>query len=344
MDKSLVACLCPSCKGKLVTPYKRRLHTRMFVRNTSGMTLSSRRGLPSAAVRSGPRTEQINTVFDSSTSKSSTLDCCPGPVQANVLDQYGGPDDNRMDTSSDNTSSTDQHSSSEDETCDVVDDPHDDTVEVERSTSPVVESSDQVGELDFDIDTFPSIVDDECLNSPLYTGAHVTVIQAVVEHLLWFTQHPHISKDAFSDMLYMQHYSTLPNDNLLPCSYNDIRRKIEPYLVKPVVFDCCPNDCIVFRGENLYKDECPVCESKRYNSKRQAMRRFTYLPVGPRLIRLFGTSNLAKLVQSHSTVSSSSAMFDVQDSPSWCETYRTIFCGDPRGISFALNTDGPTSI
>lgn len=70
------------------------------------------------------------------------------------------------------------------------------------------------------------------------------------------------------------------------------------------------------------------------------MRRFTYLPIGPRLVRLFGSSNMAHLVQSHSSRVSSFEMYDIHDSPQWDDNYRTIFCGDKRGISFALNTDG----
>lgn len=91
----------------------------------------------------------------------------------------------------------------------------------------------------------------EYLNRPLYAGASITVLQAVVDHLLWFTDHPYFSKEAFSDMLHMEHYSTLPKDNLLPSSYTTLMRIVAPYLVTPEVFDCCPNDCILFGGEYL---------------------------------------------------------------------------------------------
>ena len=38
----------------------------------------------------------------------------------------------------------------------------------------------------------------------------LTRLQVIVDHLIWFTEHPSISKDAFSDMLHIQHFSTLP--------------------------------------------------------------------------------------------------------------------------------------
>ena len=49
-----------------------------------------------------------------------------------------------------------------------------------------------------DLDTVLNLDEDDYLNS-----------QAIVDHLIWFTEHPSISKDAFSDMLRIQHFYTL---------------------------------------------------------------------------------------------------------------------------------------
>ena len=72
------------------------------------------------------------------------------------------------------------------------------------------------------------------------------------------------------------------------------------------------------------------------------MKRFTYLPIGPRLVRMVGTDKLAHILQSHcsQTSNESTMLFDIQDSPIWKETYKNIFLGDPNGIILALNTDG----
>ena len=121
---------------------------------------------------------------------------------------------------------------------------------------------------------------------------------------------------------------------------------IEPFLIKTLVFHCCPNDCIIFRGDNLYLNECPVCHAKRYahGSTTIPAKRYTYLPVGPRLIRLFGTPNRASIVQNHIPSSSkgNNIMYDIHHSPSWSEAYANdgIFQGDQRGIPFSLCTDG----
>lgn len=47
--------------------------------------------------------------------------------------------------------------------------------------------------------------------------APVTLLEAVAEHLLWFTDHPGTSKQALIDILHiMQHHTILPT---LPDSY-----------------------------------------------------------------------------------------------------------------------------
>ena len=145
-------------------------------------------------------------------------------------------------------------------------------------------------------------------------------------------------------MLAMQH-SMLPLGNNLPNSYEDAMKIIQPYLVKPVVYDVCTNNCVIFRG--IYKDlsECPKCGSGRYiGNSSIAIRRFTYLPLKPRLARLFNTSNMAQVLQSHAVLreSDESSIYDIHQSTAWNDAYRVdgLFGGDKRGISLALCTDG----
>lgn len=65
------------------------------------------------------------------------------------------------------------------------------------------------------------------------------------------------------------------------------------------MFYVCANDCIIFRDTYAALKECPVCNAQRYKRNMIPCRRFQYLPMGPRLERLFGTTNLAQLVQAH---------------------------------------------
>ena len=93
-----------------------------------------------------------------------------------------------------------------------------------------------------------SIYDNEVLSStPLYESASLSVMDALVKNLLWFSEHPSISKEALSDKLSMDH-EVLPPGNKLPSSYSSAMKLVEPFLIQPIVFHVCPNDCIVFRG------------------------------------------------------------------------------------------------
>ncbi len=176
--------------------------------------------------------------------------------------------------------------------------------------------------------------------TPLYAGATVTILQAVVQYFLWFTSHPGTSKEALSDILYMQHHTLLPPNNLLPDSYESALKLIESLLIQPITFHVCPNDCVIFRGAYSSLTECPVCHSPRFKDS-IPLRWFIYLPLGPRLERMFGTPNLAKIVQCHAT-SNGPAMYDIHQSPAWKAAYSIegIFGGDDRGVALGLCTDG----
>lgn len=185
----------------------------------------------------------------------------------------------------------------------------------------------------------------EAATTPLYEGSPTTVLHALVKHFHWFTDHPGISKEALSAVLATE-YSLLPPGNSLPSSYDAALRAINPYLVQPVIFDVCENDCIIFRREHAHLTECPKCFAPRYISEQShiSRRHFTYLPLKPRLTRFFGTANLAGVLQSHATtnLSHSGAIFDIHQSEAWREAYSGsgIFKGDPQGVSLALCTDG----
>jgi len=111
----------------------------------------------------------------------------------------------------------------------------------------------------------------------------------------------------------------LPQGNNLPVS-DAALRAIEPFVVKPIVYHVYPNDCIVFMGQHAQLSECPKCGASRYISENSAtsLGTFTYLPMGPRLIRCFGTANTAKILQNRSQeCETEGEMYDIHHSPAW---------------------------
>ena len=182
-------------------------------------------------------------------------------------------------------------------------------------------------------------------DTPLYPAAQMSVLTALVKYFSWFANNCGVTKEALSSLLYLQHHSILPKNNLLPDSYEAGLKIIKPFLVEPVVYHVCPNDCVLFRKEHADLLQCPVCDAKRYKPDTEIpCRRFTYLPLGPRLTRLYGTDNIAHILQSHGSTShdGNSVMTDIHHSSLWNHAYQKegVFNGDFRGISVSFCTDG----
>ena len=173
------------------------------------------------------------------------------------------------------------------------------------------------------------------MDSILYSGANVTLLETLAKHFEWFTSHPGTSKEALSEPLCMEH-SILPEGNLLPDSYSSAYRLIEPYLIKPQVFHACINDYVLFCNEYLTYTKCPKCNSPRYKNKTNdsPYRKFVYLPLQPRLTRMFGSRHIAEILQSHGQFSEARLTFmcDVYDSLTWRNAYSQggIFGGDKK--------------
>lgn len=69
------------------------------------------------------------------------------------------------------------------------------------------------------------------------------------------------------------------------------------------------------------------------------------MPIGPRIVRLFGTKNLSKLVQDHGLKINdiSETLKDYHDTETWKKKWfgeDGLFHGDPKGLAFNLSTDG----
>ena len=71
---------------------------------------------------------------------------------------------------------------------------------------------------------------------PLYDGSSNSVLDTLVKYFHWFSEHPGISKEAFSSMLAVQS-TLLPPGNNLPTSYEAAHRAIESHFIQPIIYD-----------------------------------------------------------------------------------------------------------
>ncbi|XP_021354483.1 uncharacterized protein LOC110450989 [Mizuhopecten yessoensis] len=188
-------------------------------------------------------------------------------------------------------------------------------------------------------------------------GTDLTILQWIALNFHTFTSHPSFSKEAFTDTLKIQKRlltSTSNGRNIpLPSSYYEAKKLIRDFLVKKVSFHVCPKDCVIFRNSEKYSyadlQKCPVCGEERYKNheKKTPHRTFDYIPIGPRLARIYGEPNLATIVQSHpgstnELLEKHNQMFDIHDAPKWKSVYSEngFFKSDKMGLSFAMEVDG----
>ena len=183
----------------------------------------------------------------------------------------------------------------------------------------------------------------------LYDTSDMSVPQSLAILFTWFCSHPGISKEAFGRLLYLLHSYILPPGNKLPNSYGSARTVIKDYLSPIQHYDCCVNDCIIFRdcakGKFGNLNTCPDCGSSRYQpGTKISQKQFKYIPLGPRFKRMFADKKVSEIIQSHDIVKEQYAekVSDIHQSPAWKSKYDANgpFHGDPRGVCLALCTDG----
>ena len=121
---------------------------------------------------------------------------------------------------------------------------------------------------------------------------------------------------------------------------------------KPVLYDCCINSCCCFVGPRKNEQECFHCNESHFNAQGKPHKRFTYIPLIPRLIAYFKNPELVKHMKyQHLFKNDSNCMKDIFDSSNYntlCNTHVIIgwekqthkYFEDPRDIALGLSTNG----
>jgi hypothetical protein len=150
----------------------------------------------------------------------------------------------------------------------------------------------------------------------------------------------------------------LPEGNGLPTSTYKAKKVICPLGLEVEKIHGCPNDCILYRKEYADLHRCPVCKASRYKRgnneddgiddhdgapKGPPAKVAWYLPVIPRLKRLFANKQEAKQLCWHSEGRKvDGIMRHPIDATQWRNVDRVFedFGQEPRNIRFGMSTDG----
>lgn len=87
-------------------------------------------------------------------------------------------------------------------------------------------------------------------------------------------------------------------------------------------YDACPNDHILYYGNNANLQQCPKCHTNRYRqdqlSKKVPYKVLRHIPLKPRFERMFKCKELAKYMDHHAQGrSQDGVMRMVADSKYW---------------------------
>nr|AAP52064.2 transposon protein, putative, CACTA, En/Spm sub-class [Oryza sativa Japonica Group] len=166
-----------------------------------------------------------------------------------------------------------------------------------------------------------------------------------------------VSDKAFGDLLKLVK-NILPGGNKLPETTYEAKKIVCPLGLEVHKIHACPNDCILYRGEEYENLEaCPVCKALRYKirrddpgevdgqltKKRIPAKVMWYFPIIPRLRRLFRNKGNARMLRWHAEERQQDGMLrHPADGSQWRNIDRKFkeFGKDARNIRFGLSTDG----
>ncbi|KAJ2920000.1 hypothetical protein MD484_g408, partial [Candolleomyces efflorescens] len=123
---------------------------------------------------------------------------------------------------------------------------------------------------------------------------------------------------------------------------------------KPVPYDCCVESCCCFVGPHADLDACPYCQEPRYDRQGRPRKRFTYVPLIPRLKAFYETpsTDIAKNMQYRAEFKSEEGIIqDYVDGSNYQRLQQQHvvidghrqphkFFDSPRDIALGFSTDG----
>ncbi|XP_066162982.1 uncharacterized protein [Oryza sativa Japonica Group] len=181
-------------------------------------------------------------------------------------------------------------------------------------------------------------------------------LDTTLELLQWKAKN-RVSDKAFGDLLKLIK-NILPGGNKLPETTYEAKKIVCPLGLEVHKIHACPNDCILYRGEEYENLEaCPVCKALRYKirrddpgevdgqltKKRIPAKVMWYFPIIPRLRRLFRNKGNARMLRWHAEERQQDGMLrHPADGSQWRNIDRKFkeFGKDARNIRFGLSTDG----
>lgn len=137
----------------------------------------------------------------------------------------------------------------------------------------------------------------------------------------------------------------------LPANFYRSKKLVHSLGMPYVKIDACPKGCMLYYKDNENKENCTICKESRYeqsttgNKSRKIPKKvLRYLPITPRLQRLYMSQNTAKHMGYHAQPRDNNVMIHPADGEAWKEFNKSFpeFDKEVRNVRLGLVTDGFT--
>ena len=154
----------------------------------------------------------------------------------------------------------------------------------------------------------------------LYKNSEISVLDYIFVEFRKFVSHPGYAKTTVSETFRTDSLLKLPKPNHCPKDFSSGKHLIKDFLVPIITYHVCSNDCVIFTGEISSCETCPKCGENRYKNGKP-VKVFKYLPLTPRIARMYQNENLVRLLQAHSTRNKDGIMKDILDTDRWKKSW-----------------------
>ncbi|CAH9117021.1 unnamed protein product [Cuscuta epithymum] len=190
----------------------------------------------------------------------------------------------------------------------------------------------------------------EATDKPLWPGCEKLSQLSIVSRLLNIKSEFRLSEQCF-DAICQLFKDALPEDNNMVDSFYDMKKLVHGLGLPVEKIDCCSSGCMLYWGENKDLTECKICQHPRYktsmDSSKQSRvpnKRMHYLPLTPRLKRLYASQKTAPFMRWHDEEHGHDIgeMCHPSDSEAWRDfnVSHPSFASENRNVRLGLCTDG----
>ncbi|CAH9080101.1 unnamed protein product [Cuscuta epithymum] len=188
-------------------------------------------------------------------------------------------------------------------------------------------------------------------DQPLYADCEGHSQLSAVTELLNIKSEYNLPENCMSRLLQFVG-GMLPRDHSLPSTYYDMKRLVSQLGLPVIEIDACPSGCMLYWKDDEILVNCKFCGMDRYKPLpqtrkkpryRSALSKLFYLPLAPRLKRIYASNVTAKHMTWHvEHETKEGLMCHPSDGEAWKHFDRCHpqFAMEPRNVRLGLCSDG----